>query len=168
MSEVIEVVMASFTKYAPSTTQLVIKNHPLDAGLVNYPKLIQQLAKQFNLADRVIYLESGNLNTLLSHAIGTVTVNSTVGGLALELNCPTITLSDPIYNLPGLTFQGELDEFWLNNATPEAELYHCYRNAVIHTTQINGGFYCPEGIALAIKNATQILEADKSLLEELL
>ncbi|MGZ8190183.1 MAG: capsule biosynthesis protein [Methylococcaceae bacterium] len=168
MSEVIEYVMESFAKHAPLTTQLVIKNHPLDAGLVNYSKLIQQLAGQFDLTGRIAYLETCNLNMLLSYAAGTVTVNSTVGGLALELNCPTIALSDPIYNLPGLTFQGGLDAFWMNNAAPEPELYHCFRNAVIHTTQINGNFYCSQGIDLAIKNSIRAIEADKSLLEELL
>jgi capsular polysaccharide export protein len=168
MSEVIEYVMRSFAQHAPIKTELVIKNHPLDAGLVNYPALIQRLARQFNVAGRVIYLESGDLNTLFKQAVGAITVNSTAGNLALELNCPTIALSDPLYNLPGLTFQGNVDDFWLHHTPPDAELYQCYRNAVIHTTQINGSFYCSEGIELAIKHATRILEAEQSPLDSLL
>ncbi|MEF8723684.1 MAG: hypothetical protein V5B30_14165 [Candidatus Accumulibacter delftensis] len=49
-----------------------------------------------------------------------VTVNSTLGFLSLGMGCPTVTLSDPIYNLPGLTFQGPLDDFWHNDGKPEA------------------------------------------------
>jgi len=168
MSELIEYVMSSFAHHAPSDTVLVIKNHPLDMGLVNYRKKIRQLEQQFDILNRTLYLESGNLDTLLKHAQGTVTINSTAGGLALEHNCPTITLSDPIYNLPGLTYQAELNLFWGNPSKPEPELYHCYRNTVIHTTQINGGFYCNAGIDLAVNNVSKNLESEKSPLEVLL
>ncbi|MDP2901741.1 MAG: capsular biosynthesis protein [Methylovulum sp.] len=168
MVEVIERVMQSFSHHAPSSAWLVIKIHPLDAGLFNYDKAIRQLAPYYNLTGRVLYLHSGDLNALLKYADGTVTVNSTVGGLALSLNCPTIALADPIYNLPGLTFQGGLDAFWTGAEKPDAELFRCYSKAVIHTTQINGGFYCRQGIALAIKHADRFLDTDKSPLEAFL
>ncbi len=168
MTEVIEYVMTSFARHAPRDSRLVIKNHPLDAGLVNYQKTIRQFEILFALEGRVIYLESGDLEPLLKQAAGTVTLNSTVGGLSLELNCPTIALSDPIYNLPGLTFQGGLDAFWLQASKPEAELYHCYRNTVMYTTQINGGLYSKKSIDLTIQNAARFLEADQSPLEQLL
>ena len=167
MSELIEFVMSSFAHHAPSDAVLVIKNHPLDMGLVNYQKLIYQLEKQFDIIGRTLYLESGNLDLLLKHAQGTITINSTVGGLALEHNCPTIALSDPIYNLPGLTFQYELESFWNNASKPDPQLYQYYRNTVMHTTQVNGGFYCDQGINLAINNITEMLDAEKSPLEKL-
>lgn len=168
MQQVIETVLTSFARHAPDNALLVIKNHPLDMGLVNYRKLIRRLERQFDISGRTVYLESGDLGKLLKRAAGCVTVNSTAGGLALELDCPTIALSDPIYNLPGLTFQGCLDAFWRDAAKPEAELYRCYRNTVIHTTQINGGLYCKRGIDLLIDNASPILEAEQSPLEKLL
>ncbi len=167
MSELIEFVMTSFAQHAPSDTILVIKNHPLDMGLVNYRKEINKLEQQLDIAGRTLYLESGHLDLLLKQAQGTITVNSTAGSLALEHNCPTITLSDPIYNLPGLTFQDGLDLFWNNAATPEQQLYHYFRNTVIHTTQINGGFYCKQGINLAINNVGNLLETEHSPLEKL-
>lgn len=168
MVEVIEQVMQSFSRHAPSTAWLVIKIHPLDAGLFNYDKAIQQLAPYYNLTGRVLYLQSGDLNLLLKYAAGTVTVNSTVGGLALSLNCPTIALADPIYNLPGLTFQGGLDAFWADASRPDAELFRCYSKTIIHTTQINGGFYCRQGIIMAIRHTDRFLVTDKSPLEALL
>lgn len=168
MVEVIEFVMCSFAKHADKNSKLVIKNHPLDFGLVNYCQLIEKFAKCFDILGRVHYMETGNLEHLLSAAKGTVTVNSTVGSVALGLNCPTMSLSNPIYNLVGLTFQGTLDNFWLEGEKPDAELFRCFRNTVIHTTQVNGGFYSAAGIELAVKNSSRILESDESPLMALL
>jgi capsular polysaccharide export protein len=168
MSGVMEFVMASFAAHAPTDARLVIKNHPLDMGLVDYPAVIKALEKRFGLTGRISYLESGDLEALLRKASGVVTVNSTVGGLALGLACPTMALSDPIYNLAGLTFKGPLDEFWKERIPPDAEQYRCFRNTVIHTTQINGGFYSRQGIDLAVRNAVPALTAGRSPLEELL
>jgi capsular polysaccharide export protein len=137
-------------------------------GLVDYPVVIRNLENRFGLSGRICYLESGNLEALLRAARGTVTVNSTVGGLALGLACPTIALSDPIYNLKGLTFAGPLDAFWTEGTPPDAELYRCFRTTVIHSTQINGGFYSRQGIDLAVRNALAPLTADRSPLEVLL
>lgn len=168
MAEVMDFVMESFARQAPSTARLVIKNHPLDMGLVNYPRVISRLARQYGLTGRIDYLESGNLPALIGHAQGLVTVNSTAGGLAVELNCPTTTLSDPIYNLPGLTFQGGLDDFWRQGERPDKELFRRFRNAVIHTTQVNGGFYSQPSIDMAVANCLKMLEAERSPLEMLL
>ena len=101
-------------------------------------------------------------------ACGMVTVNSTAGGLALELDCPTKTLNSPIYSLPGLTFQGSLDDFWVHSEKPDKELFRCFRDTVIHTTQVNGSLYSKPGIDLAVKNATRFLETDKAPLEAFL
>lgn len=105
---------------------------------------------------------------MVQHARGTVTVNSTVGGVALQHNCPTVTLSDPIYNLAGLTFQGGLDQFWNDAESPDKDLFRCFKSVVVRATQVNGGFYCPKGIALAVKNSIASLTAERSPLEELL
>ncbi len=167
MADVMAFVMASFARQAPSDSRLVIKNHPLDMGLVAYPRIIAELEARYAVTGRVDYLETGNLEALVQHARGTVTVNSTVGGVALQFGCPTTTLSDPIYNLPGLTFQGELDHFWQHGEPPDQELFRCFRTTVIQATQINGGFYCKRGIELAVQNAIGPLTAEISPLEAL-
>lgn len=168
MIEVMEYVMESFARHAPTTSHLVIKNHPLDMGLVPYSRAIKALEQRFDLVGRVAYLETGDLNMVVQHCQGVVTVNSTVGGVALQHLRPTITLSNPIYNLPGLTFQGELDHFWQDAVPPDAELFHCFKEVVIRTTQVNGGFYCQRGIELAVGNSVSRLCAERSPLEELL
>lgn len=168
MTAVMEFVMESFARHAPGEARLLIKNHPLDMGLCNYRRIISGLEQRFGLAGRIDYLESGDLETLLHVARGVVTVNSTVGIQSLGAECPTVTLSDPIYNLPGLTFQGPLDDFWQNRGKPEKEFFRRFRNTVIHTTQINGGFYSASGIRMAVENCRRFLEPERSPLEELL
>jgi capsular polysaccharide export protein len=165
---VMEFVMRSFARHAPLEARLVIKNHPLDMGLANYPKVVRRLSERFTLTGRVDYMETGDLDALLRHARGSVTVNSTVGALSLGFDCPTIALGEPIYDLPGLTFQGELDEFWRHAVRPDRELFRHFRNTVIHTTQINGGLYSHAGITLAIQNCRRFLEPQRSPLQALL
>lgn len=168
MAEVIKFVIKSFAQYAPTHATLVIKNHPLDAGLDKYPKMIRSLQRHFSLHDRIQYMETGNLPELLNHAAGTVTVNSTVGMTALAHHCPTMALSKPIYQMDGLTFQGPLDAFWKNSEKPDDSLFKLFRKTVIHATQVNGGFYSSQGIDLAVANMIPVLEADSSPLEHLI
>ncbi|WP_291991769.1 capsular biosynthesis protein [Candidatus Accumulibacter sp. ACC003] len=168
MNGVMESVMESFAMHAPNAARLVIKNHPLDAGLVNYRGVISDLERRFGLAGRIDYLESGDLAKLLRHAQGVVTVNSTVGIVSVGAGCPTVTLSDPIYNLPGLTFQGSVDDFWKHGIKPDTTLFRCFRKTLIHAVQVNGGFYCATGIRLAVANCRRFLEPERSPLDELL
>lgn len=168
MEEVMDHVMGSFAAHAPQEALLCIKNHPLDMGLVDYPAIIQRLENFYDLKGRIVYLESGDLNQLLKYAAGTVTVNSTVGIVSLEHQCPTFALSKPIYHMAGLTYQGSLEEFWHQPPPPSAQLFDYFRNTVMYATQLNGGFYCQPGIDLAVNNAAQVLEACPSPLERLL
>ncbi len=168
MEEVINIVSNSFARYAPPGAHLVIKNHPLDTGFVNYRRIITKLENKLGIEGRICYLESGDLEPLIKRARGLVTVNSTVGLSSLALGCPTIALSDPLYNLDGLTFRGTLDEFWGAGTRPDTHLFNAFRNVLIHATQINGGFYSAQGIAMAVANSVRVLEAEHSPLELLL
>ncbi len=168
MGEVIEYALESFARHAPGEACMAIKNHPLDMGLMDYRAIVRNCERRFGLAGRTVYLEDGDLIALVRHARGVVTVNSTAGIVALEQGVATATLSDPIYNLPGLTFQGPLDEFWRSPAPPDVALFGCFRRTVMQTTQINGGFYCRTGMALAAHNASRVLTAQRSPLEALL
>jgi len=172
MLEVIEKVMQSFRDQAPKTSQLVIKNHPLDTGFVDYASFIRRLAKIFGIEGRVIYLESGNLPALLRKTRGVITVNSTVGLSSMIHNCPTLVLGNALYNLPGLCFQGEMDDFWqqalTTEARPDAELFRAFRKVVCHSTQLNGSFYSLSGVKLAVENAIEPLTSTLSPLEQLM
>lgn len=168
MCEAIDRVISSFAHHAPSVSRLVIKNHPLDMGLVDYRRFIARRVSEYDLGNRVVYLETGDLGKLVAKAAGLVTVNSTAGGVALGAKCPTLALADPIYNLPGLTFQHGLDAFWQERSQPDSALFRAFKDTVLYTTQLNGGFYCRKGCELAVANAVKRLSAEKSPLESLL
>jgi capsular polysaccharide export protein len=168
MKDVLKHVLASFARHAPSDARLVVKNHPLTPGLVNYHRITLRIAGKFGIADRVDFLESGHMPTLLSHVAGVITVNSTVGGSSLMHNVPTIALSNPIYDLKGLTHQGSLDDFWLTPEPPDTTLFQRFRSTVIHTTQVNGGFYTRCGIDMAVNNSLEVLMAKTSKIERYL
>lgn len=168
MGEVIAYVLESFARHAPHDARIAIKNHPLDMGLMDYANIILDCERRFDLAGRTVYFEDGDLVSLIRGAQGVVTVNSTVGIAALEQGRPTVTLSDPIYNLPGLTFQASLDDFWTRGHAPDVELFARFRRVVMHATQAHGGFYCRRGIELAVESSGRFLTADRSPLEELL
>ncbi len=168
MSAAMHTIMASFARYAPGMSRLVIKGHPLDPGLVSYRLEAKMLARHYGLEDRLVYVDAGDLEVLLPNCEGVVTVNSTVGILSLAMGAPTMALSEPIYKLQGLTFDGKLDQFWRDHAKPDAELFRCFRNAVIHCTQVHGGFYCSQGREIAVANSVPHLEADASPLEQFL
>src|SRR2546423_9684242 len=96
---------------------------------------------------------------LLAHAKRVVTVNSTSGLAALELGKPTIALGNAIYDMPGLTDRSGLDAFWSRQEAPDPGLFDAFRKVVIQLTQVNGGLYCRDGIALAAKNSCAVLTA---------
>ncbi|MDT0502509.1 MULTISPECIES: capsular biosynthesis protein [unclassified Halomonas] len=165
MRQVIDTTLRSFAAHAVPEARLVVKNHPLDMGLVDYAAPLNRLEAELGLTGRIHYLETGDLNLLLKKAAGMVTVNSTSGLVALENGCPTLTLSDPIYALPGLTHAGSLDKFWTQATPPDRALLQAFLTTLLHCAQINGGFYCRQGIELAITHALPQLEAEHSTLE---
>ncbi|MCD0501731.1 capsule biosynthesis protein [Bordetella petrii] len=168
MPHMLQEVIASFARMCHPSASLAIKNHPLDPGLMNYEKIIDELCARFAVCrKRVIYLESGPLPALLNHARGVITVNSTVGGSALVHSRPLMALGQAIYHMPGLTFQGHLDDFWRHGRQPDPRLFRWFRNTVIHSTQINGGFYAKSSIAMSVSAALPRLLATCSRLNML-
>lgn len=157
--DAIEHVVRSFAQHAPSHAMLVIKNHPLDTGIVEYRRYAVALAKSLGMEDRLLFLEDGHLPTLLDHARGVVVVNSTVGLSALHHRRPLIALGQAIYDMPGMTWQGSINDFWTQAEGPDMRLYYAFLDRIIHQTQINGDFYTRSGIAMATVGAVAKLEA---------
>lgn len=153
MAHAMDVALASFAQHAPSISRLAVKIHPLDPGLVDYRKILLSSARRLKISDRVMFLESGNLPALLGKTAGVITVNSTVGSSAIVHGRPTIALGHAIYNMQGLSYQGGLDSFWTTSVKPDMALFRGFRDVVIQKTQVNGGFYCATGIALAVKGS---------------
>ena len=55
MTALIEHVIGSFVRFAPSVARLVIKNHPLDNGVTDYSRIIARAAAEQGAADRICF-----------------------------------------------------------------------------------------------------------------
>lgn len=150
-SDVIRTVIASFASHAVDDDWLVIKCHPLDNGGENWPKHIQKAASAAGVSDRVVYIEGGDLGTLLEHARGTITINSTVGMHALVSGGPLKTLGTALFDIEGLTHQGSLDTFWTSPTQPDMELVDALVRALAGTIQVRGDFFSREGRKAAME-----------------
>jgi capsular polysaccharide export protein len=155
----IEHVLSSFARCAAPTARLVVKLHPLDSGLVDWAAMIGHVAVEYSVAERVTALDGGLLSKVLDRSAAVVTVNSTVGSEALARSLPVIALGKAIYDMPGLTFQGELDDFWSAAEPPDPELFDAFRRVLIDRCLIPGSFFNETGLRLAVEVAVQRLES---------
>lgn len=160
IAEVIEHVVASFASHAPATDRLLIKNHPLDTGVVDYRRLVADTAARHGVAARVAFVEGGHLPTLLRCAKGIVTVNSTAGLQAIHHLRPTKVLGRAIYAVAGLADPQPLASFWRNPQAPDPLLYRTFRAHVMALSQFNGSFFTPAGRALLLPAVAERLAAE--------
>lgn len=167
VADVIEHVVDSFARHAPREAVLVIKNHPLDPGLDRHASTVLGAAHSKCVADRVVFLETTNLSEIFPGTRGVVLVNSTTGLSAIWRHIPVFALADPIYNMRGLTHQGDLADFWTDPQAPEEDLYHAFRHVLLHVNQVNGDFFTKTGIEHAVTNCDRMLQP-VSPLDELL
>jgi capsular polysaccharide export protein len=157
LDDAIHLVLQSFALHSDAGTRLVIKVHPWEPGLKNWKRIISQFARTFGIAERVDYLEGGSLDDLIKNAAGMVTVNSTSGVRAIQLGCPVTVLGKAIYDISGLTYQGDLDRFWVDAHRPDSELVDAFVNAIATTIQIRGVFFDEPGISVAVNEAVERL-----------
>jgi capsular polysaccharide export protein len=158
--EAAEEIVESFAAHAPAGSQILFKLHPLDNSLFDYPGEIARIAACAGAAERVHFIDDGDLPTLLTRSSGVVLVNSSIGTLALEHGCGVKALGTATYDMPGLTFQGSLNAFWTAPVTPDPELYRAYRRVVIALTQINGGFFDSRAIEVGTRLAQERILAN--------
>jgi len=141
IEEFISEVMSSFAKHASKKHYLVFKHHPVARGFVCYKKFIRLVAKDLGIEEKVFYVHDLHLPTLIKNSLGVIVINSTVGLQSLYHDIPVKTMGMAIYDLPGLTYQGSLDDFWKNPGKINKELYKKFVSFVIKTTQLNGSFW---------------------------
>ena len=141
VSPFVETVVASFARHAPAETVLVIKHHPLDRPYRDYTRLIESLSQRYSLEGRLLYVHDLHLPTLLQQARGTVVINSTVGLSSLYHGTPVKVLGEAVYDIPGLTSQADLDDFWCSPGVVDRTLFRRFRAHLLAETQINGNFY---------------------------
>ncbi|OED35513.1 hypothetical protein AB833_30320 [Chromatiales bacterium (ex Bugula neritina AB1)] len=140
VEEFIERVIISFVQ-APGDCKLVFKHHPYDRGYKSYKNLIKQLSRTHGLKGRIHYVHDTDLPQLLQNAEGTVLINSTVGISSLYHQTPVKSMGFAIYDLPGLTYQGSLEDFWTDPGSVDKGLFNKFRQYLVETTQVNGSVY---------------------------
>lgn len=135
-------ILENFRLNAPENTYLIIKHHPMDRGFKHYQAFIHTCIKNTLIEKRVFYVFDVNLPLLLHRAKGVVTLNSTSGLSALIHGKPTILLGRANYDFKGMTYQGELSQFWRNPEPPSNKLVKQYRLFHMYKTQLNTNFHC--------------------------
>jgi len=141
MAEAIEVVLKSFSQHAPAQAHLLVKQHPLDPGLDKLEMVTLGLSEKLGIEDRVHYIDGGNLEGCYQYSQGAVMVNSSAALEAIDQGLSVKTLAPAIYDIPGMTFQGELDDFWVTGFRPRQEIVMAFVKVLKHSTQVPGALY---------------------------
>lgn len=139
-------IMTSFAAHAPADARLVVKNHPLDPGLIDLASVTRALAIERGLDGRVDFIDGGNLAQLCRASRGMIVNNSSAALSALGFGTPVKVLGSAFFDFDGLTDQQPLDAFWVQPNEPDAELFSRFRSHVIARSQINGNYHKPRAI----------------------
>ncbi len=139
--EFVHEVVATFAERAHPEHHLLLKHHPMDRAYREYGALFRELARRHDLEGRLHYCHDLHLPSLLRHAIGTITINSTVGLSSIHHQTPVVCLGTAVYDMPGLTHQGDLASFLAGRQPPDGTLYEQFRRYLLATNQVNGSFY---------------------------
>jgi capsular polysaccharide export protein len=141
---------------------LLVKGHPLDGSFFNWRGFLRRRARQLGIADRVHFIDGGDIEQLAAEAEGMVVVNSTSATLALAAGRPVCVLGDAIYNIPGLTFGGHLDAFWIDPPAPVPGLYEAFRKVLVNDCLIRGGLASESAVTTLVENMADRLCAPAS------
>ena len=152
-------VIRSYARHGPAEGVLVVKRHPMDNGWINWPRVVARLAREAGIAERVVFLDGGDLGRLLRHAEGCVLVNSTVGLHALQAGCPVLCRGVAVYDMAGLTHQGGLDVFWTAPERPDPEGVAALVRLMAAAIHVRGDFLAVEGRRVAVAAVAARLEA---------
>lgn len=160
LNRAIDMVLESFARAAPRVAHLLIKEHPLDSGLNRWREVVVARAAAFGVADRVGFVEAGDLLALVAASQGMVVVNSTSGTLALAAGKPVKALGNPVYDMSGLTDQQPLDGFWVEPRPPDTAVYEAFRRVLVDRVLIHGAFLSDAGIELLLSECARRLIAE--------
>ncbi len=157
--EFVEQVVEAFANSAPQHHHLVFKAHPLEDGRARNRRCIRDAAARHAVADRVHYFRGGKLAEMLAHARAVVTVNSTAAQQALWRGLPVKALGRAVYCKPGLVSDQTLDDFMANPRLPDAASYRVFRDYLLQTSQVPGGFYSRRSRAHALRVVADLILA---------
>lgn len=159
--KLIDEIVSSFARHADPGDYLVFKIHPLDNGLERWSVAVGDAGRRHGVSGRLHPIDGGDLGVLVNHAKGVVMNNSTVGIHALRAGRPVKSLGMALFDVPGLTHQGSLDDFWRNPLPPDMDLMGDFVRAIAGTIQVKGSFFSTDGRAAAIPEMARRLLSDE-------
>jgi capsular polysaccharide export protein len=154
-AEPLEAAIASLARDAPADLHLVVKLHPMDVGMIDWGARIDAMACQYGVADRVHFVDGGELDVLIARSRGVLVTNSTVGLHAIRAGTPVMTFGAAIYDMEGLTHQGGLEQFWWEPDRVDRRLAADLVRALAATVQVRGSFYERGGRAHAVRTIVE-------------
>lgn len=159
MTDFLEVVIKGFAAGAPRHHHLVFKAHPLEDGRVPLLRELRRLALAHGLAARVHFVRGGKLGELLNHARSAVTVNSTAGQQALWRGLPLRSFGTAIYAKPEFVSEQPLEAFFAAPDRPDTRAYRDFRQYLLETSQVVGGFYSAPGRRALLRQVVDLMLA---------
>ncbi len=141
MDEFMRECVENFAKFAPKHHHLAFKAHPLEDERKPLARVADELAKEFNVIGRIHYIRGGKLAQILDFASSVVTINSTAAQQALWRGLPLKAMGQSVYNKPEFISDQELGAFFANPQKPDLAAYRDYRQYLLATSQVPGGFY---------------------------
>ncbi|MFL9840403.1 capsular biosynthesis protein [Sphingomonas sp. ST-64] len=152
MRDALERVLTSF-RTAPEGVSLLVKQHPLDPDVDNWRRIVSDAVAELGLTGRVVFVERYDLAPLLEVARGIVTVNSSVGPLALAAGVPVNTMGTAIYDMPGVTADMPLDDFWHAPPPVDPDNFALFCRALRAKCLVNGGFHGGAALDLLVRSS---------------
>jgi capsular polysaccharide export protein len=165
MTEFLDLVLEGFADGAPGHHHLVFKAHPLEDGRAALSAAIARRAAALGLSDRVHFLIGGKLAPMLDAASSVVTVNSTAAQQALWRGLPVKAFGQAVYSKPGFVSDQPLAAFFATPNHPDLAAYRRYRQFLLRTSQIRGGFYSTRGRRELLRRIVDLMLSETSLYE---
>lgn len=157
MAEFADLCLEQFSKGAAQHHRLVFKAHPLEDERVPLPRLIRERSQRHGLSKRVYFVRGGKLADLLNDARTAVTVNSTAAQQVLWRGQPLKALGQAIYGKPEFVSTQPLADFFKSPISPDSNAYHDYRQFLLETSQIPGGFYSARGRRKVLRQVVDMM-----------
>ena len=97
------------------------------------------------------------MGPLLDAAKSVVTVNSTASQQALWRGLPVWAHGRSVFAKPEFVSHQTLADFFADPHHPDREAYHDYRQFLLETSQIAGGFYTQRGRAQLLRRIVDLI-----------
>ncbi len=157
VGEFIDMVIAGFARGAPAHHILAFKAHPFEDYREPLPALVRKAAARHGVLMRVRYIPGGRLGPLLDGANSVVTVNSTAAQQALWRGLPVRAFGRSVFAKPELVSAQPLPAFFAAPDAPAGEAYRAYRQFLLETSQIAGGYYTQRGRSELLRRVVDLV-----------